>query len=91
MRNQQVPSGFFFCVIIHVCLRETKNDNLKKKVCTKTDDRAVMIYARRSKIIHKGNSIANQEDYCREYGIMSRVIFNVFSDKDRAIYENLFK
>jgi hypothetical protein len=74
-----------------VCLRETKKDNLKKKVFTKTDDRAVMIYARKSKISHKGNSIANQEDYCREYGIMSRVIFNVFSDKDRAIYENLFK
>ena len=91
MRNQQVPSGFFFCVIIHVCLRETKNDNLKKKVFTKTDDRAVMIYARKSKISHKGNSIANQDDYRREYRIMSRVNFNVFSDKDRAIYENLFK
>ena len=37
------------------------------------------------------SAIANQEDYCREYGIMSRVIFNDFFFFYRAIYENLFK
>lgn len=37
---------------------------MKRKVTPETDDRRVVIYARKSKITHKGDSIANQEEYC---------------------------
>ena len=29
------------------------------------DNRKVVIYARKSKVTHKGDSIANQEEYCK--------------------------
>ena len=39
----------------------------KRKELTKNDNRAVVIYARKSVITHKGDSISNQEEYCKEY------------------------
>lgn len=40
---------------------------MKRMEPPREDHRAVVIYARKSKITHKGDSIANQEEYCKEY------------------------
>lgn len=109
-----------------MCVYEKVVFRIKK--LEKEDNRLVVIYARKSKITHKGDSIANQEEYCKEYArlhlklpenyefgiyedegksgfysdrpdfqrmirdverkkIRAIVIFNVFKDEDREIYE----
>ncbi len=58
---------------------------MKKNDHTKQDDRAVVIYARKSKITHKGDSIANQEEYCREY---ARLHLKLPADYEFKVYED---
>ncbi|MBQ9061491.1 MAG: recombinase family protein [Eubacterium sp.] len=58
---------------------------MKKKDHAKQDDRAVVIYARKSKITHKGDSIANQEEYCKEY---ARLHLQLPADYEFRIYED---
>lgn len=49
-------------------MKKTKGEiDLKRMEPPREDHRAVVIYARKSKITHKGDSIANQEEYCKEY------------------------
>ena len=62
---------------------------MKKNDHTKQDDRAVVIYARKSKITHKGDSIANQEEYCREYARLHLKLpvnyeFKVYEDEGKS-------
>ena len=58
---------------------------MKKPDHTQPDDRAVVIYARKSKITHKGDSIANQEEYCREY---ARLHLKLPADYEFKVYED---
>ena len=58
---------------------------MKKSNHAKNDDRAVVIYARKSKITHKGDSIANQEEYCREY---ARLHLQLPKDYEFTVYED---
>lgn len=58
---------------------------MKKKDLAKQVDRAVVIYARKSKITHKGDSIANQEEYCKEY---ARLHLQLPADYEFQIYED---
>ena len=50
-----------------------------------SDERAVVIYARKSKITHKGDSIANQEEFCREY---ARLHLQLPKDYEFQVYED---
>lgn len=55
----------------------------------KEDNRAVVIYARKSKITHKGDSIANQEEYCKEYArlhlqLPADYAFQVYEDEGKS-------
>ena len=59
---------------------------MKKKVFPENDDRRVVIYARKSKITHKGDSIANQEAYCKEY---ARLHLNLPEDYEYEVYEEM--
>ena len=58
---------------------------MKKTEIAKEDDRIVVIYARKSKITHKGDSIANQEEYCKEY---ARLHLQLPPDYEFSIYED---
>ena len=58
---------------------------MKKKVIPENDDRRVVIYARKSKITHKGDSIANQEEYCKEY---AKLHLNLPEDYEYEVYED---
>ena len=58
---------------------------MKRKVTPETDDRRVVIYARKSKITHKGDSIANQEEYCKDY---ARLHLNLSEDYEFEVYED---
>lgn len=58
---------------------------MRKKVPEAEDNRKVVIYARKSKVTHKGDSIANQEEYCKEY---ARLHLNLSDDYDFDIYED---
>ncbi|MDY6307552.1 MAG: recombinase family protein [Oribacterium sp.] len=57
----------------------------KRKEALKEDNRAVVIYARKSVITHKGDSISNQEEYCKEY---ARLHLMLPEDYDFQIYED---
>lgn len=57
----------------------------EEKVPEAEDNRKVVIYARKSKVTHKGDSIANQEEYCKEY---ARLHLNLSDDYDFDIYED---
>ena len=57
----------------------------RRKESVKEDNRAVVIYARKSVITHKGDSIANQEEYCKEY---ARLHLMLPEDYDFQIYED---
>mgnify|MGYP002625607348 FL=1 len=58
---------------------------MKKKVTPENDERRVVIYARKSKITHKGDSIANQEEYCKDY---ARLHLNLPEDYEYEVYED---
>ena len=58
---------------------------MRKKEVKQDDNRAVVIYARKSKITHKGDSISNQEEYCREY---ARLHLQLPEDYEFGIYED---
>ena len=58
---------------------------MKKKEQKKDDDRKVVIYARKSKVTHKGDSISNQEEYCKEY---ARLHLHLPEDYEYGIYED---
>ncbi len=58
---------------------------MKRKVTQENDDRKVVIYARKSKVTHKGDSIANQEEYCKEY---ARLHLNLPEDYEYEVYED---
>lgn len=58
---------------------------MKKKTPEAEDQRKVVIYARKSKVTHKGDSIANQEEYCKEY---ARLHLNLPEDYEYDIYED---
>lgn len=73
---------------ICVCMECERSDFLKKKVIDAIDaidDRDVVIYARKSKITHKGDSIANQEEYCKEY---ARLHLQLPDDYKYKVYED---
>ena len=55
------------------------------KKLDKEDNRLVVIYARKSKITHKGDSIANQEEYCKEY---ARLHLKLPESYEFVIYED---
>ncbi|MBR0162311.1 MAG: recombinase family protein, partial [Oscillospiraceae bacterium] len=57
----------------------------KRKEPTKEDNRAVVIYARKSVITHKGDSISNQEEYCKEY---ARLHLQLPADYEFQVYED---
>lgn len=58
---------------------------MRKKRPEAEDQRKVVIYARKSKVTHKGDSIANQEEYCKEY---ARLHLNLPDDYEYDIYED---
>lgn len=58
---------------------------MKKRTPEGEDNRKVVIYARKSVITHKGDSIANQEEYCKEY---AKLHLNLPADYDYEIYED---
>lgn len=58
---------------------------MKKRTEPEVDNRKVVIYARKSIITHKGDSIANQEEYCREY---AKLHLNLPADYEYEIYED---
>ena len=58
---------------------------MKRMEPPREDHRAVVIYARKSKITHKGDSIANQEEYCKEY---ARLHLQLPSDYEYQVYED---
>ena len=58
---------------------------MKKKIRPEEDKRQVVIYARKSKITHKGDSISNQEEYCKDY---ARIHLNLPEDYEYGIYED---
>ena len=58
---------------------------VKRKEPVKEDTRAVVIYARKSVITHKGDSIGNQEEYCREY---ARLHLQLPEDYSFQVYED---
>lgn len=60
-------------------------DLMKKKISPENDNRKVVIYARKSKVTHKGDSIANQEEYCKDY---ARLHLNLPVDYEYDIYED---
>lgn len=57
----------------------------KRKEPLKEDNRAVVIYARKSVITHKGDSISNQEEYCKEY---ARLHLHLPADYAFQVYED---
>ena len=59
---------------------------MRKKELKQDDNRAVVIYARKSKITHKGDSISNQEEYCKEY---ARLHLMLPEDYEFGIYEEM--
>ena len=58
---------------------------MRKKEMKQDDNRKVVIYARKSKITHKGDSISNQEEYCKEY---ARLHLMLPEDYEFGIYED---
>ncbi len=58
---------------------------MRKKIRPEEDNRQVVIYARKSKITHKGDSISNQEEYCKDY---ARIHLNLPEDYEYGIYED---
>lgn len=58
---------------------------MKRTEIHKEDNRTVVIYARKSKVTHKGDSIANQEEYCKEY---ARLHLQLPSDYEFQVYED---
>ena len=58
---------------------------MKRTESPKEDCRAVVIYARKSKITHKGDSISNQEEYCKEY---ARLHLQLPADYEFQVYED---
>ena len=58
---------------------------MKRRIPKEEDKRKVVIYARKSKVTHKGDSIANQEEYCREY---ARLHLSLPEDYTFDIYED---
>ena len=58
---------------------------MRKRTTEREDNRKVVIYARKSVITHKGDSIANQEEYCKEY---AKLHLNLPADYDYDIYED---
>ncbi len=58
---------------------------MKRQETVRVDDRAVVIYARKSVITHKGDSIANQEEYCKDY---ARLHLHLPPDYDFHVYED---
>ena len=58
---------------------------MRKKTVAENDDRRVVIYARKSKVTHKGDSIANQEEYCKDY---ARLHLNLPEDYEYEVYED---
>ena len=58
---------------------------MKRAEPPKEDCRAVVIYARKSKITHKGDSISNQEEYCKDY---ARLHLQLPADYEFQVYED---
>lgn len=58
---------------------------MKKRTPKGEDHRKVVIYARKSKVTHKGDSISNQEEYCKDY---ARLHLNLPEDYEYDIYED---
>ena len=66
-----------------MCVYEKEVVEIKK--LDKEDNRLVVIYARKSKITHKGDSIANQKEYCKEY---ARLHLKLPESYEFGIYED---
>ena len=66
-----------------MCVYEKEVVEIKK--LDKEDNRLVVIYARKSKITHKGDSISNQEEYCKEY---ARLHLKLPENYEFGIYED---
>ncbi|MDO4648456.1 MAG: recombinase family protein [Eubacteriales bacterium] len=58
---------------------------MRKRIKEKVDERKVVIYARKSIVTHKGDSISNQEEYCKEY---AKLHLNLPADYEYDIYED---